>query len=438
MKERAKSVLLCLLVLCSLILTYQLWFGQRPLETTAESDYEPVYFDETRPLSQMIHPQRIYIYREEKRYQVRRGEPGFDFFWEELSELLQEMAELDYYYDKEGLLDGAALFISMQFEPHLPLGPESIWLKSRRGGQLAGLEIWRWEERYWAKLEEAGGAAPLLLLPPGWAGRLAGLYDRFEPQPEQLCELLPAGEIMMVRQTAVKPSESVCVPAAISRMKRYSLKKERLDEEALLKTFFINRNLVREIKEKDGGLIYTDGEQGLRLERGLEYSHPQPGQKRGDLSYPAALLKVGKLLGYHGGWPNSLYLENLERQERSGGSTEGLFRAQWRSYLDGFLLLGDNGVEMTYQHGLQSYRRNLYEHSQGSGAGVKVEGYQDALRAAVKSLQGKGEQQLILEGLDLAYYLEGTEAVPVWVVRLSGEVIPLKTDKLVPPEGWKP
>lgn len=438
MKERAKSVLLCLLVLCSLLLTYQLWFGRQPVEITAESDFEPVYFDETRPLSQMIYPQRIYIFREDQCYQVRRGERTFDLLWEELSGMLQDMGEPENYYDRDGPPGDADLLFSVQFEPLLPLGPESIWLKSRGGGKLAGIEIWRWEERYWAGLDEEGHAAPLLLLPPGWAGRLATLHGRYKPQRAQLCEQLPVGELRPGRHGAVQIDVPLYVPVGISTLGKLTLKEERLDGESLLKTFFINRNLVREIKEKDGGLIYTDGEQGLRLGRGLDYSHPQPEQRSGESSYPAVLLKAGKLLGYHGGWPGNLYLESLDQQAQGKDSAGALYRVRWRSYFGGFPLLGDSGVEMDYHLGLQSYRRDLYVLPGQPGGKVKVKNYREALRAALDLLQKTGEEQPVLEGLELAYYLAGAEAVPVWVARLSGREILLKTDELVPPEGWEP
>ena len=62
MSERAKSVLLFLLVLLSILLTCQLWFGRQTAEEVAENGYEPVYFEEPRPLAQMLLPERISIY----------------------------------------------------------------------------------------------------------------------------------------------------------------------------------------------------------------------------------------------------------------------------------------------------------------------------------------------------------------------------------------
>lgn len=439
MSERIKSVLLFFLVLLSLFLTHQLWFGRQPAEMVAENGYEPVYFEEPQPLSQMILPERIYIYRDGQCYRARPGDPDFNLFWRELSGMLQEIAEPGYYYYEEGLPQEAELCLSLQFEPFLPLGPESVWLKSGRSGKLAGMQIWRSDERCWAILEKIESAAILLLLPPGWGTQLAGLHDRFTPGENQSCEQLTAGELRLSRETAVTVAAPIYVPAGTPAMDKLRLKPEQLDRELLLKTFFINRNLVREIKEKDGGLIYTDGEQGLRLGNGLDYSHPRLEQKPADLSYTAALLAAGKLIGYHGGWPENLRLVILSREDQDKDYSKGLYRAQWRSYFDGYPILGDSGVVMGYHHGgLQSYRRSLYEPLNASGAEVMVRDFREALEAAVMILKAEEAEQFTLEEMDLAYYFTGTQAIPIWLIRLGGRELLLKTDELVPPEGWEP
>lgn len=437
MKERIKSVLLFLLVLCSLFLTQQLWFGRRPAEMTADSGYEPVYFEEPRPLAQMIIPEAICLYSHGQCYRVRPGDSDFNLFWEKSSTMLQELAEPGYYYYEDELPPQAERCFLLRFAPPLPLGPESIWLKERRSGELTGIEVWRVEERCWAILEESTGGSALLLLPPGWSAQLALLHDSFVPSPKQLCEELPAGELRLSREVAVNLTAPLSIPVGVSSLKRLSLKPEQLDRELLLKTFFINRNLVREIKEKDGGLIYTDGEQGLRLWRGLDYSHPRLEQKTAGLDYTAALLTAGKLISYHGGWVKNLHLQSLIEGAGEKDGSGGGYQAQWRTFFDGYPLLGDSGVLLCYHHGgLQSYRRNLYEPLEQPGDGVAVEEFRNALLAAVMLLEGDAVRP-VLERMDLAYFLEGEEAVPVWQIHLDGRELLLKTDELVPPEGWE-
>ncbi|NMD41949.1 MAG: hypothetical protein GYA86_01400 [Firmicutes bacterium] len=438
MREQIKSGLLFLLVLCSLFLTQQLWFGRPPAEMIPENGYEPVYFEEPRQLSGMIVPEGIYLYIRGQCYRILTGAPEFSHFWQEISAMLQDLAEPGYYYYTEELPREAERCLVLQFEPFLPLGQESIWLKGGRSGELSGMELWRLGDRCWARLEIGAADPSVLLLPSGWSAKLAHFQDHFVPAKEQLCEQLPAGELALPRGNRVILNAPVYVPVGVSSLERLGLTPEQLDRELLLKTFFINRNLVREIKERDGGLIYTDGEQGLRLGRGLDYSHPRLEQKNAGLGYSEALLTAGKLISYHGGWVKNLRLQSLLREDQEEHAGE-FYRARWCSYLDGYPLLGDCGVVMRYHHGgLQSYRRNLFEPLDERGEAVAVAEFRKALEAAVMMLDRENMDGPLLEGMELAYYPEGEEAVPVWRIFLDGRELLLKTEELVAPEGWEP
>lgn len=440
MKEQAKSAVLFLLVALSIFLTHRLWFGYKGTEAVAESDYEAVYFEEPRPMMHLLTPEGIVIYQHELCYRVRQDDPDFLSIWEEISEMLQEIDEPATYEYGESLPESAAICLSVQFDPPLPLGWESPWLKNATAGELVGLQIWNLADRCWAILQAAEGSSGLLLLPAKWGSQLAGLCDQFDSVGREPYERLDAGELRLSSGMVLSLAEPVYVPAREFEMRELILKEEALDREALLNAFFIKRDLVREIKERDGGLIYTDGEQGLRLGGGFEYSHPRLEQKPSALSYTAALFTAGKLLGYYGGWPDHLRLQSLHREK--GSEAGGIFSAEWRCYFHGYPLLGAAYISMSFHHGgLVNYRRSLYNKSYTSGDQILVRGYREALAAAADLFAGAGASRLTLEKLEPAYYLAGTslhpQAVPVWVIRLSGRDIVLKADELMPPEGWE-
>lgn len=442
MNERAKSVALFLLVVLSILLTYQLWFGRKPEDSIITNGYEPVYFEEPRPLSQLLLPKRMVIFQGNLCYQIRPDDPDYTLFWEELSVMLQEMEQPANYEYGESLPEGAELCLDLYFDPPLPLGPESVWLKNAPVGELTGMQIWRLSDRCWGALQESGEISRPLLLPVKRGAQLAALCEQFTPAARLPFEQLQAGDLKLSRETAVTIDAPIYVPADSPVMTELALKVEALDRGLLLKTFFINRNLVREIKERDGGLIYTDGEQGLRLGNGLDYSRPRLEQKPVTISYPAALLTAGKLLGYYGGWPENLKLESLGREVGARERPTGICYARWRSYLRGYPLLGDTGVTMNYHHGgLVDYRRSLYDLQYPSGDDVPVRGFREALAAAVDLLAAEGLEQYTLEEMDLAYYLTGSSlqprAIPVWAVRISGRELVLKAGELIPPEGWE-
>lgn len=443
MREQVKSGVLFLLVLLSILLTYQLWFGRKPAETVIENGYEPVYFEEPRPLAELLYPKRIFIYQSGRCYQLRPGDPYFALFWGELSGMLQEIARPASYEYGGKLPDGAVLCLSLHFNPALPVGPESPWLKHASAGKLSGMQIWRLADRSWGVLQGDESSVGPLLLPAGRGAQLAELCDQFAPGSRPPYEQLQAGELSLSHGVAVTVTAPVYVPLHNPVMTELVLKEEALDRELLLKTFFINRNLVREINERDGGLIYTDGEQGLRLGNGFNYSHPRLEQKPVPLSYTAALLTAGKLLSYYGGWPENLRLESLSQEAGEREHLTGIYQAQWRSYFQGYPLLGEADVEMRYYSGgLVSCRRSLYELLHPAGEGVPVRDFREALAAAVNLLAAEGIDQYTLEEMELAYWFTGNplspRAIPVWVIRLSGQELILRTDELIPPEGWEP
>ncbi len=443
MNEQIKSAVLLSLVLLSLFLTYQLWFARKPEDRVIENDYDNVYFEEPKPLQQFFIPERIYIYQNDLCYQLRHGDSHFALLWEGLSEMLQEIAEPANYEYGEDMPEDARLCLDLQFSPALPLGRESPWLKEAPAGELARVQIWRLDDRCWGVLQDEGDSAVLLLLPVRGGLKLAALCDQFNPEGRPPYEELGAGELLLSQGTLISVPSPLYVPVHNGGMENLTLQAEVLDRELLLNTMFINRNLVREIKERDGGLIFTDGEQGLRMGDGLEYSHPQLEQKPVVLSYTAALLTAGKLLGYYGGWPENLRLELLARDDGAEAGSRGIYSAQWRSYFRGYPLIGGAGVAMSFHHGgLVSYRRNLYILLYSTGDQLYAQGYREALEKAVDLLADAGVDHYWLEEMDLGYYLTGNslqpQAVPVWAIRLNGRQLILTAGELVSLEGFVP
>jgi regulatory protein YycH of two-component signal transduction system YycFG len=88
--------------------------------------------------------------------------------------------------------------------------------------------------------------------------------------------------------------------------------------EDMLRSFFIDTSVLRQIEERDGAVIYTDGRKGLRVYSysRIEYTAPQ------QAAMPASSDPLGLSLEYvreHGGWlPNSLLWDY--RKEAAGGA----------------------------------------------------------------------------------------------------------------------
>ena len=62
----------------------------------------------------------------------------------------------------------------------------------------------------------------------------------------------------------------------------YSMKRESISEERLASNFFTDFSVIRRIEERDGTIIYTDGQQGLRIydNGAIEYNLPVSREQR--------------------------------------------------------------------------------------------------------------------------------------------------------------
>ena len=145
----------------------------------------------------------------------------------------------------------------------------------------------------------------------------------------------------------IEVAAPVYVPDRPVQLEELVFKEEELDRELLVRTFFVDRSLVRVVTERDGSLIYTDGEKGLRLGSGLTYSHPQLEQSPATFTYLASLNSATRLLGYYGGWAEDLRLERLLLQRKTGRLSEH-YLACWQSYYQGKPIVGDTVVSMTF------------------------------------------------------------------------------------------
>ncbi|NMB41197.1 MAG: hypothetical protein GX996_04600 [Firmicutes bacterium] len=198
------------------------------------------------------------------------------------------------------------------------------------------------------------------------------------------------------------------------------LKKEELQQEQLVRTFFLDLSMARRIEERDGALYFTNGEKGLRLYPSglLEYTAPQLERTQDDMSYGAALQESAESQSLYGGWLPHTY---LYKAEKSGNG----YRFLWRSYREGYALVGGNmGSEMIInKQGVLFYRRFFYIFGEDASELRPFRSYKEAI---VQSLllnyeQLKGGATLL--SMEPVYYLpEGRKpekAVPAWHINFA-------------------
>ncbi len=439
MKEITKSVLLFLLVGLSLVLTYHLWYGEMPTQLLAEDVYEELVVEEPRSLENLLMPQHVVVNAEEDSYIFRKGETDYERLWGFLSDALQRV-NLDTAVEETMLPEGSIKSLSFYFMPDLPVGEELPWLAETSYAEIRTIDIYSHNDRKWLVLEDTGNNVITLLMPPENTELLSGLMEAVRFEDEKRYIMLTAEQLASLSNGDLETAAPIYVPVEPLKMSELPLKPEEIENEFILKTFFVDYNLARVIEEKSGGLIYTDGEKGLRLkETGLEYSAPHKEVGQVTASYPEALFMSSSLISYHGGWPEGLRLDGFNL---SGWGRVAYYSARWCMFYDGFPIFTNQPTKALFNdNGLFYYARFVFIPDNGiieQGNKKAVAMWDDVLVETLKLFkerQPENETVLSLEEMTLGYAVINSSGkyrgVPAWRVNISGEIFVLDAHKLV-------
>lgn len=440
MIERIKSILLLLLVFASLYLTYQLWYGQKPTELIGEDVFEHIVFEKPRPIEQVITPSEILVHSDMKNYYIKVGTKDYLALWTSLSELLQDIGD-DILTNDSSLAPEASKCVTYHFNPALPIGHEMPWLSAVSPMLIDEIRIYcSGNIRHLVLLEPTSDLEFSLLLPEDKSVLIDSKISGVQLDNLVSYTLLDDGLVSRYLTGDIEISAPIYIPTEAVYMNRYTLRPEQFNRELLLKTFFIDYNLARKIEERDGGLIYTDGEKGLRLSHtGVEFSYPLHEERHVSLSYTGALINCSNLISYHGGWPHGLYLEELNYVDWGRAS---VYEAEWVMYHAGYplftriptrIVLTDRGL-IYYTRSIFTLVESLNENSENV---TPVALWHEALHAAFNFYQDKlgvESDNWQLEYMKLGFAATGSDSLfvgePVWVVQVNGEMLFLEAHSL--------
>ncbi len=439
MRNNLTTLLLIILVALSLILTYQLWYGQQPADLVAEDVFERIVVERPRPLDEVFHPAYVLIKLENGFYMLEGNTAPCIELWTLTREMISLSGE-QYRFVEEGDINESISILTFQFMPPLPLGPDSLWSSAAPAGAVDYIDILTNNNGFFLALGGRNTSDILLTgLPAVFVERLMEKVRQLELEELPLYEEVNAAALEAVSDRNIVISEPLYLPAELLEMQRVNLQAEELDRELLLKTFFVDFNLARVIEERDGGLIYTDGEKGLRLTTtGLEFSNPRLEDAQVTFDYDDALASSNNFISYHGGWPAGLKLESLQS---SGWGGSEVYIAQWRMYANNFPLFTATPTKMIFNdRGLVHYSRSIYFARPNPEEGepeLIVASWQEALDAAVNLYEEDlpGAQALLrLDTMRLGYAVlsSGLDLYgePAWHLRINAKDYYLKADTL--------
>ncbi len=441
MGEKVKTIILTVLILLSLILTYFLWYGTPPYEEALIGFQESFYFEKPREDTAVITPSKMAIPLDYSREIIvlRREKADYKDLWHAVVSLMEEK---NYFKEEQpfsnDLSDEDPLLI-VYFNPAFPLEIEQI-------PYLAGISEIKKMEFYTASdgiliLKEEEELH--YHLHQGELEEIMDIVDKIKKEDYPLYEVLDIDEAAVfsdadfeVFQDLYLPGQEITLPANLN------LQKENISLDNLLRTVFVNHELARKIEEPDGTLIFTDGEIGLRISSYLEYTAPKLEEGQATYSYKNALQKANELICYYGGWPETLYLDQIYLYNTSGiGEGKSYCYARWRYYYDGIPVVGDRGeTELEFNdRGLYYYKRSLYVPYSISEEKIEITWDEKVLNKAFEIYsENNDESSIKINDVFLAYHMDElvdqqyVTASPVWVVAVNDENIYLDVSDLNP------
>ncbi|KXG76559.1 hypothetical protein AN618_15900 [Fervidicola ferrireducens] len=217
----------------------------------------------------------------------------------------------------------------------------------------------------------------------------------------------------------VKFEEGIYVPVSTEQndLPVLSLKHEKMPPQSTIAQFFPDFSATRKIEEKDGAVVYTDGNRGLRIypTGALEYSRPLTGGLKTGSDFYEALKIAANFINTHGGWPQDVYLSGYKvaQNQRTaytfnfGIRIKGLPLLSQSEYLT--VTVEENQVSRYFRN-IVKENKVLYE--------IQPISPIQALDAAIATFNLKE-----ITSLELSYLIFEDALIPVWTVETrSGRI----------------
>ena len=391
------------------MLTGRLLFGKPALETASPPAYERLAFGELRPLTEQLIP-RLRLGAADLWQVLEPWDEGQKTAWVLLLDLIRAGKPPEKTAPPNEMTGTAvhALFT-------VPVQAQ-LWLSASLPAELRVAEVaWFSQDplKVWLRDHQASWyASQLSLLPDGWEQKLA---DAFAGGVRHRLWASADWEPL-----AVSGEDKILIPEALPHLAPFSIQPEKLDTEKLLRSIFAHQALLRRIEERDGAVIYTDGQRGLRLFPSGQIGYTSPKSEPGleAMELEQALRRVSQYLQFMGGWPAHLWVDPFSAAQNLPGS-----RRQGHAEIISLisvqrgmrLLAAEPAVKLRFSdRGVIAYQRHVFLLDSSLGAERALIDPRQVVQSVDDYLKGKNGVGSLLQVYP-AYYIGHGTAQPAWV-----------------------
>jgi len=402
---------LILLVAISLFLSFNIWSkvpGHLPSAKTIQNTQE------VTDLLTPIKPEKILVYRGDSFTTVLKPSSYFyDKTWDASKKLIAlsltaapeevDLAKQDYFIHKNGMEVVFPVPLPMSFIRQLfDISPGEVSGSEEK--LIRSFLVIRDKELMCYLIDSSGNYYKIGQVPD--TAEVDALIKEINDSDPPMYAKLTAG-------VNLKVDGEVYVSLLPYELPTYSFKREPIAEEDIASTFFADFSIIRRIEERDGTIIYTDGQQGLRIysDGRIKYNFPAPTeQKKGSSLYEAFKTAIDFIVS-HGGWPEGCYLASYEMPGKTQKDSSYTFNFRLRVGGLNVVNSGDYIKVTVEDNQVKYYYREVTWL-------IKQEGIKD-LMTPVEALNTAVATKNIKTLSDIypGYMAESNILKPVWIVK---------------------
>lgn len=332
--DKGKTVLLNFLVVTSLILSWLLVNSQPKYEYLHPAEYvEPLPVGEKKELRQLVHPKSIILHYGDESYTgVTKDSTHYRVIANEMEKL--------YFYDlapielsdeqwKEIVQQKKAIEVNYATEIPMDMMEELFTFRGKVGNMLSAAK------RIIIYVDDSDKEAYALFMDQ--AGERM-IQARTTITPRDLDEIYLSLQNPL-EETTVIPTELgnsrslIYLPKAGMTMKEYRYFYQPVPISQMLQVLFVDPSVTRQVTERNGTTIYTDGSKAVQLPPGYPSIHfyDPIAESLSSSSKDSHYHSVVNFVNDHGGWNGLYMLEALKRPSNQAEETY-LFRQYVGAY----------------------------------------------------------------------------------------------------------
>ncbi len=416
MIEKGKSVLLAILVLASLLQSYMLAYNTPNFEPTKPSQYvETNLLGEPEEAVNLVFPEQIVLHFGKNKHTVLY--PDNTFY------------KMIFESVKQRTFDGFRVSSAAAFEAEqVRTEREGVEIRFKDGVpfrilqnvmQLKGDVLGETDRirRIWIYTKENGEEVKAFFFSD--VGSIVYEATKADLNVKDVEKFVGLGKYLTKYHTA---GGDYYLPDQPLPMMKLRYEYTTFTPEQMQKSLFSDPGITRNLSERDGSEIYTDGKSGLQLEnrrRWMIYTDPAaPVESRNDAK--ENLYSAVQFINQHGGWNGKYMLERIPQETR--GEQTFIFRQYIGSYpiisssLENFgymKIVLQKGVVTGYERSLINLGGSAVQKEERKLPGGKE------LDSLIDHYSGKAMIKSVFPAYRPLLTDEAVELTPVWTVELN-------------------